>query len=203
VRRARRPTVGPASPRTLAVRLAPPRTSLFVVRGSVTAGPGRSRAATLHFSGRAGAALAPSLLLRTNACHAGLIVYQGSSTASAVQRGRALSGNFALGYRLAAPHALVVWLPASATPNAATHRAIRRAFASCLLALTQHRLWLAPPCLRSRRRLTWRSRRGPTASHQARPAGLRIIRRAGLAPCRWPRLSSTLGFNHARPRCRH
>ena len=57
-------------------------------------------------------------------------------------------------------------------------------------------LFNASACLRIRLRspcrLTPRSRRGPTASHQARPAGLRIIRWAGLAPRRRPHLTSNV-----------
>jgi hypothetical protein len=40
--------------------------------------------------------------------------------------------------------------------------------------------------------LTLRSRRGPTASHQAREAVRHIIRLAGLASYRWPRLTSNV-----------
>lgn len=49
--------------------------------------------------------------------------------------------------------------------------------------------------------LTPRSRRGPTASHQAREAALVIIRLAGLASCRRPRLTSNVRRHQTR-RCR-
>ena len=45
---------------------------------------------------------------------------------------------------------------------------------------------------RQMRGLTPRSRRGPTASHQARRAALSIIRTSGLASRRWSRLTSNV-----------
>ena len=50
------------------------------------------------------------------------------------------------------------------------------------------------PCARClvQRGLTGRSRRGPTALHQARDAPRHIMRVAGLAQCRWSRLTSNV-----------